>query len=138
MAPPHPQYRVDSRTEARSSQSPREAIGDINMSPYAVGALVCAGLAIILIVLFITLAIKFRAKEKRLRERFSRTYDEVMDDQEQELLDDNIQPADVDEVGRYIFYIYSNHFKEKRLRKQFLRTYNEVMDDQELVTRVVG
>ncbi|KAK3107410.1 hypothetical protein FSP39_013946 [Pinctada imbricata] len=100
---PNPQYRVSDSNKGRPEHRyPKQEVGDIHMSPYAVGALASAGLAIVLVVVFIMLAIKFRAREKRLREKFSRTYDEMMDDQEQELLDDNIQPTGVDETqGQY-------------------------------------
>ncbi|XP_021364979.1 fibroblast growth factor receptor 4-like [Mizuhopecten yessoensis] len=71
------------------------------ISPYAVGAMATAGLAVILIIVFIFLAMKFKVRDKKLKERFSRMHDELMDDQEVELLDENIQPMRADEPTQY-------------------------------------
>ncbi|XP_052273809.1 fibroblast growth factor receptor 1-like isoform X1 [Dreissena polymorpha] len=74
------------------------------ISPYAVGAVVCASLAIVLIVVFVFIALKVRRREKRLLERLTRVHDETLDDQEVELLDDNMQPNNSDLVGMPIEY----------------------------------
>ncbi|XP_069115374.1 fibroblast growth factor receptor 2-like [Argopecten irradians] len=71
------------------------------ISPYAAGAMATAGLAVILIIVFIFLAMKFKVRDKKLKERFSRMHDELMDDQEVELLDENIQPRNSDEPTQY-------------------------------------
>ncbi|KAK3605453.1 hypothetical protein CHS0354_001421 [Potamilus streckersoni] len=66
------------------------------ISPYAIGAMVSAGLAAVLIIIFIILSMKMRARERRLHERVSRMHDENLDDQEVELLDENIQSDGID------------------------------------------
>ncbi|XP_056012377.1 fibroblast growth factor receptor 3-like isoform X3 [Ostrea edulis] len=80
-----PKYR-----QMPESTSVKDSSGDISLSAYAVGAVVSAVLAIMLIVVFILLAIKFRARERRYRERMTLVQDDFTDDQEQELLDDNV------------------------------------------------
>ncbi|XP_061183604.1 fibroblast growth factor receptor homolog 1-like [Saccostrea echinata] len=62
--------------------------GDINFNAYAVGAVVSSLLAILLIVVFILLAIKFRARERKYREGMSLVQDDFTDDQE--LLDEDM------------------------------------------------
>ncbi|XP_060080068.1 fibroblast growth factor receptor 2-like [Ylistrum balloti] len=73
----------------------------LEISPYAVGAMVTAGLAVILIIVFIFLAMKFKVRDKKMKERFSRMHDELLDDQEVELLDENIQPRSSEEPTQY-------------------------------------
>ncbi|KAL5020540.1 hypothetical protein ScPMuIL_003432 [Solemya velum] len=71
------------------------------LSPYAIGALVSAGLAVLLILVFIVLAIKVKSRERKVRNKLSRMHDETLDDQEVELLDENIQPRGEDLPKQY-------------------------------------
>ncbi|KAL4228426.1 hypothetical protein ACF0H5_011473 [Mactra antiquata] len=76
---------------------------DKGVSPYAVGAIVCASLAVILIIVFVFLALKMRRRERHLHQRLTRMHDENLDDQEVELLDESIQPDNTElpvEYGR--------------------------------------
>ncbi|KAL3885856.1 hypothetical protein ACJMK2_025888, partial [Sinanodonta woodiana] len=66
------------------------------ISPYAIGAMISASLAAVLIIIFIILSMKMRARERRMHERVSRMHDENLDDQEVELLDENIQSDGID------------------------------------------
>lgn len=89
-----PGYRL--MAESTTTAAEQTHSGDVNMSAYAVGAVVSAVLAIFLIVVFILLAIKFRGRERRYRERMALVQDDFTDDQEQELLDEDIpSPTDV-------------------------------------------
>ncbi|XP_053372815.1 fibroblast growth factor receptor-like [Mercenaria mercenaria] len=74
---------------------------DKGFSPYAIGAIVCASLAVILIIVFILLALKMRRREHMLHERLTRMHDENLDDQEVELLDENIQPDNSELPAEY-------------------------------------
>ncbi|XP_055958744.1 myoblast growth factor receptor egl-15 isoform X5 [Patella vulgata] len=81
-------------------------------SPYAIGALVSAGLAVLLIIIFVVIAMRMklyeqikhkkqpnyitttgniRKKEHKMREKMARSHDETLDDQEVELLDESVQ-----------------------------------------------
>ncbi|XP_046374882.1 fibroblast growth factor receptor homolog 1-like isoform X1 [Haliotis rufescens] len=60
-------------------------------SPYAIGALISAGLAILLIIVFVALAMRMKKRERKMREKISRGHDEMLDDQEVELLDESLQ-----------------------------------------------
>lgn len=70
------------------------------ISPYTIGAVISSSLAVILIIIFIVLAVRLRAKERKIREKLARSHDENLDDQEVELLDENIQPTHED-MGDY-------------------------------------
>ncbi|XP_041372575.1 fibroblast growth factor receptor homolog 1-like [Gigantopelta aegis] len=63
-------------------------------SPYAIGALISAGLAILLIIIFVVLAMRMKKRERKLRNKMTRAHDETLDDQEVELLDENLQQPD--------------------------------------------
>ncbi|XP_050417611.1 fibroblast growth factor receptor homolog 1 isoform X2 [Patella vulgata] len=60
-------------------------------SPYAIGALVSAGLAVLLIIIFVVIAMRMKKKEHKMREKMARSHDETLDDQEVELLDESVQ-----------------------------------------------
>ncbi|XP_033758518.1 fibroblast growth factor receptor 4-like [Pecten maximus] len=94
----------DSRSSYDQRNSKKENGSKVikpEITPYAAGAMATAGLAVILIIVFIFLAMKFKVRDKKLKERFSRMHDELMDDQEVELLDENIQPRGSDEPTQY-------------------------------------
>lgn len=63
-----------------------------HVSPYAIGAIVCAGITVILVVVFLLMALKTRRREQQLRNSLAAMHDENMDDLEAELLDENNQP----------------------------------------------
>ncbi|KAJ8316035.1 hypothetical protein KUTeg_006049 [Tegillarca granosa] len=93
----HISHNTDSKISGSDKKdgknSNKENSSDISISPYAIGAIVTAALAILLIVVFIMLVLKFKARDRRMRQQFSRIHDENLDDQEVELLDENIQPV---------------------------------------------
>ncbi|CAG2228875.1 CD331 [Mytilus edulis] len=84
------------------------------VSPYAIGAVICAVLAVILILVFVILGMKFRdqcflmqMRDKRTHTRLTRDHDENMDDQEIELLDESVQSSvrtDEPQYGRLKLY----------------------------------
>ncbi|GFN86164.1 fibroblast growth factor receptor [Plakobranchus ocellatus] len=61
-------------------------------SPYAIGAVTSAGLAVLLIIIIVLMSMRMRKRENRMREKIARAHDENLDDQEVELLDESTQP----------------------------------------------
>ncbi|RUS71641.1 hypothetical protein EGW08_020598, partial [Elysia chlorotica] len=79
----------------RSEQrGPGPTVADTRMkfSPYAIGAVTSAGLAVLLIVIIVLMSMRMRKRENRMREKIARAHDENLDDQEVELLDESTQP----------------------------------------------
>ncbi|XP_005091416.2 tyrosine kinase receptor Cad96Ca [Aplysia californica] len=75
-------------SSARASPKSHTSI----FSPYAVGAVISAGLAVLLIIGFVLMSMRMKKREKRMREKMARAHDENLDDQEVELLDESTQP----------------------------------------------
>ncbi|CAL1543239.1 unnamed protein product [Lymnaea stagnalis] len=71
---------------------PQVADTSMRFSPYAIGAVISAGLAVLLIIVFVFMAMRMKKREKRMREKIARAHDENLDDQEVELLDESTQP----------------------------------------------
>ncbi|PVD27091.1 hypothetical protein C0Q70_12242 [Pomacea canaliculata] len=89
------QYNVGGQAWSASSAGgelqAQESDSGIQFSPYAVGALISAGLAVLLIIVFVVLAMRLK-RERKIREKLARAHDETLDDQEVELLDEGLQP----------------------------------------------
>ncbi|KAH9519038.1 Tyrosine kinase receptor Cad96Ca [Bulinus truncatus] len=79
---------------SRSSSQTGPQVADTSMkfSPYAIGAVISASLAVLLIIVFVFMAMRMKKREKRMREKIARAHDENLDDQEVELLDESTQP----------------------------------------------
>ncbi|XP_071175789.1 fibroblast growth factor receptor-like [Mytilus edulis] len=102
---------IQSSQEDNTTPNPTTSAG---VSPYAIGAVICAVLAVILILVFVILGMKFRdqcflmqMRDKRTHTRLTRDHDENMDDQEIELLDESVQSSvrtDEPQYGRLKLY----------------------------------
>lgn len=98
--------QVDSKIDGEDE--PQQPLKSAHVSPYAIGAIVCVVLAVILIVGFLVLAMKFRdqcflmeMRHKQTHGRKLQEHDENMDDQEIELLDESVQPRMNNDEPRY-------------------------------------
>ncbi|CAC5416119.1 unnamed protein product [Mytilus coruscus] len=102
---------IQTSQEDNTTPKPTTSAG---VSPYAIGAVICAILAVILILVFVILGMKFRdqcflmqMRDKRTHTRLTRDHDENMDDQEIELLDESVQSrvsSDEPQYGRLKLY----------------------------------
>ncbi|GFS10415.1 tyrosine kinase receptor Cad96Ca [Elysia marginata] len=79
------------RSEQRGP-GPRVADTSMKFSPYAIGAVTSAGLAVLLIIVVVLMSMRMKKRENRMREKIARAHDENLDDQEVELLDESTQP----------------------------------------------
>ncbi|BFZ25634.1 hypothetical protein BsWGS_28674 [Bradybaena similaris] len=61
---------------------PQVADTSMHFSPYAIGAVICAGLAVLLIIVFAFMAMRMKKRERRMKEKIARVHDENLDDQE--------------------------------------------------------
>ncbi|VDI56221.1 Hypothetical predicted protein [Mytilus galloprovincialis] len=103
--------KINVKQEDNTTPNPTTSAG---VSPYAIGAVICAVLAVILILVFVILGMKFRdqcflmqMRDKRTHTRLTRDHDENMDDQEIELLDESLQSSvrtDEPQYGRLKLY----------------------------------
>nr|KAG5702591.1 hypothetical protein BaRGS_003751 [Batillaria attramentaria] len=77
----------------KGGEAQAQQIGSTNqLSPYAIGAVISAALAVLLIIIFIVLASRMKKRDRKMREKLARAHDETLDDQEVELLDETVQP----------------------------------------------